>query len=48
MLYEVTTNMLGWETAAFEDLHLIHPRVTGLAEGLVSGTRLYTARVVPG
>jgi glycosyltransferase involved in cell wall biosynthesis len=32
---EVKANMLGWETAAFEDLHLVHHRITGLAEGLV-------------
>lgn len=32
---EVKANMLGWETTAFEDLHLIHHRVTGLAEGAV-------------
>ena len=27
--------MLGWETMAFQDLQLIHHRVTGLAEGAV-------------
>jgi poly-beta-1,6-N-acetyl-D-glucosamine synthase len=32
---EVKANMLGWETTAFEDLHLIHHRETGLAEGAV-------------
>jgi glycosyltransferase involved in cell wall biosynthesis len=32
---EVKANMLGWETMTFEDLHLVHHRITGLAEGLV-------------
>jgi glycosyltransferase involved in cell wall biosynthesis len=32
---EVKANMLGWETGAFEDLHLLHHRLTGSAEGLL-------------
>jgi len=31
---EVKANMLGWETGAFEDLHLLHHRLTGSADGL--------------
>jgi poly-beta-1,6-N-acetyl-D-glucosamine synthase len=32
---EVKANMLGWRTRAFEDLHLLHHRLTGMANGLV-------------
>jgi biofilm PGA synthesis N-glycosyltransferase PgaC len=32
---EVKANMLGWKTRAFEDLQLLHHRVTGAAEGIV-------------
>lgn len=32
---EVKANMLGWHTRAFEDLHLLHHRLTGTADGLV-------------
>lgn len=32
---EVKANMLGWETRAFEDLHLLHHRFTGSADGQV-------------
>ena len=32
---EVKANMLGWETGAFEDLHLLHHRFTGSADGLL-------------
>jgi len=32
---EVKANMLGWKTYAFEDLHLLHHRVTGAADGLL-------------
>jgi biofilm PGA synthesis N-glycosyltransferase PgaC len=31
---EVKANMLGWETGTFEDLHLLHHRLTGSAEGM--------------
>lgn len=30
---EVKANMLGWDTGSFEDLHLIHHRFTGSADG---------------
>ena len=30
---EVKANMLGWETMAFQDLHLHHHRLTGTADG---------------
>src|SRR5262249_26760728 len=32
---EVKANMLGWSTRSFTELHLIHHRLTGSAEGLV-------------
>ena len=32
---EVKANMLGWKTYSFEDLHLVHHRFTGSADGLV-------------
>ena len=32
---EVKANMLNWRTRAFEDLHLLHHRLTGTADGLV-------------
>ena len=32
---EVKANMLGWKTYSFEELHLIHHRFTGSADGLV-------------
>ena len=32
---EVKANMLGWNTGSFEDLHLIHHRLTGAADGLM-------------
>jgi hypothetical protein len=32
---EVKAGMLGWETRAFDDLRLLHHRLTGSAEGLV-------------
>jgi biofilm PGA synthesis N-glycosyltransferase PgaC len=32
---EVKANMLGWRTYSFADLHLLHHRLTGLAEGLL-------------
>ena len=32
---EVKANMLGWKTTTFEDLHLVHHRVTGFADGLL-------------
>jgi poly-beta-1,6-N-acetyl-D-glucosamine synthase len=32
---EVKANMLGWKTGAFEDLHLLHHRFTGSADGLL-------------
>ena len=32
---EVKANMLGWKTRSFEDLRLIHHRLTGEADGLV-------------
>jgi hypothetical protein len=32
---EVKANMLGWKTRSFEDLRLIHHRLTGSADGLV-------------
>jgi poly-beta-1,6-N-acetyl-D-glucosamine synthase len=34
---EVKANMLGWKTESFPDLHLLHHRYTGSAEGLWSG-----------
>jgi hypothetical protein len=34
---EVKASMLGWTTRSFPDLHLIHHRHTGTAEGLWSG-----------
>jgi glycosyltransferase involved in cell wall biosynthesis len=36
-LDEVKANMLGWSTRTFVDLHLIHHRYTGSAEGLWKG-----------
>ena len=32
---EVHANMLGWETRSFEDLHLLHHRLTGSADGAI-------------
>lgn len=32
---EVKANMLGWKTYSFMDLHLLHHRLTGTADGLV-------------
>jgi len=32
---EVKANMLGWETKSFDDLHLLHYRFTGSADGLL-------------
>jgi len=32
---EVKANMLGWKTYAFDDLHLVHHRFTGLSDGLL-------------
>jgi glycosyltransferase involved in cell wall biosynthesis len=32
---EVKANMLGWKTTTFEELHLVHHRFTGFAEGLL-------------
>jgi poly-beta-1,6-N-acetyl-D-glucosamine synthase len=32
---EVTANMLGWKTCSFEDLRLVHHRLTGSADGLL-------------
>ena len=32
---EVKANMLGWKTSSFEDLRLIHHRLTGAADGLL-------------
>jgi glycosyltransferase involved in cell wall biosynthesis len=32
---EVKANMLGWKTRTFEDLRLVHHRLTGFADGLV-------------
>jgi glycosyltransferase involved in cell wall biosynthesis len=32
---EVKANMLGWKTRSFEDLRLIHHRLTGAADGLL-------------
>jgi poly-beta-1,6-N-acetyl-D-glucosamine synthase len=32
---EVKANMLGWKTYAFADLHLLHHRFTGTADGLL-------------
>jgi glycosyltransferase involved in cell wall biosynthesis len=34
---EVKANMLGWSTRSFRDLHLIHHRHTGAADGLWGG-----------
>ena len=34
-LDEVKANMLGWKTGSFADLHLIHHRLTGTADGLL-------------
>jgi biofilm PGA synthesis N-glycosyltransferase PgaC len=32
---EVKANMLGWKTYSFSDLHLLHHRLTGTADGLI-------------
>jgi biofilm PGA synthesis N-glycosyltransferase PgaC len=32
---EVKANMLGWKTYSFEDLHVLHHRLTGSADGLM-------------
>jgi glycosyltransferase involved in cell wall biosynthesis len=32
---EVKANMLGWKTSSFSELHLIHHRLTGSADGLL-------------
>jgi glycosyltransferase involved in cell wall biosynthesis len=37
-LDEVKANMLGWKTRSFPELHLIHHRVTGSADGVWGGT----------
>ena len=34
---EVKASMLGWTTRSFSDLHVIHHRVTGTAEGIWNG-----------
>jgi biofilm PGA synthesis N-glycosyltransferase PgaC len=34
---EVKANMLGWCTFSFQDLHLLHHRLTGTAEGIWAG-----------
>ncbi len=34
---EVKANMLGWTTRSFPDLHLVHQRVTGTADGWLGG-----------
>jgi biofilm PGA synthesis N-glycosyltransferase PgaC len=34
---EVKANMLGWSTRSFPDLHLIHHRLTGSADGWLGG-----------
>jgi hypothetical protein len=34
---EVKANMLGWTTETFADLHVIHQRYTGSADGLWGG-----------
>jgi glycosyltransferase involved in cell wall biosynthesis len=34
---EIKANMLGWSTRSFPDLHLLHHRYTGSAEGIWSG-----------
>jgi biofilm PGA synthesis N-glycosyltransferase PgaC len=34
-LDEVKANMLGWNTCSFEDLRLVHHRLTGAADGLL-------------
>lgn len=34
---EVKASMLGWKTRSFQDLHVVHHRHTGTAEGLWSG-----------
>jgi biofilm PGA synthesis N-glycosyltransferase PgaC len=36
-LDEVKANMLGWRTRSFPDLHLVHHRVTGSADGWLGG-----------
>lgn len=36
-LDEVKANMLGWSTRSFRDLHLIHHRITGSADGRWGG-----------
>jgi len=36
-LDEVKANMLGWTTRTFDDLHLIHHRLTGSADGFWGG-----------
>lgn len=38
---EVKANSLGWSTRSFGDLHLIHHRVTGTADGLWGGLVKY-------
>jgi hypothetical protein len=35
MIDEVKANMLGWKSYSFADLHLVHHRLTGLADGLL-------------
>jgi len=35
---EVKANMLGWKTYSFPELHLLHQRLTGSAEGLLRNT----------
>jgi glycosyltransferase involved in cell wall biosynthesis len=49
---EVKANMLGWKTSSFEDLRLIHHRLTGAADGLLRdrvkyGSVCYTCRYHP-
>jgi poly-beta-1,6-N-acetyl-D-glucosamine synthase len=38
---EVKANMLGWKTRSFEDLRLIHHRLTGVADGLLHDRMKY-------
>jgi hypothetical protein len=38
---EVKANMLGWKTRSFEDLRLIHHRLTGAADGLLHDRMKY-------
>jgi glycosyltransferase involved in cell wall biosynthesis len=40
---EVKANMLGWNTSSFPDLHLVHHRLTGAADGLLRDRVKYGA-----